>query len=88
MCFIVLQRIPKEISSVLNIDEEGKAFFIYGYDWDNFESSYYPCKDKRICFRGGWQQFAKLHNLVEGVVVLILFHNDNAGRLVVSVDAI
>lgn len=83
LLFIWLQQMPKEIASVLDISEAGNVFLIYGHDWGNFQVSYYTCKDQRICFMARWQQFATLHNIGDGSVVLILFHKDNDGRLIV-----
>ena len=58
-----LQRIPKEIPSVLEIPTEGEANLIFGYDAERCEASNYTCKDERICFRAGWPQFATQHGI-------------------------
>ena len=77
---LAFQRIPKL--------RKEKCYSSMDMIGGNFEASYYTCKDQMICFRAGWAQFVTQHNIGDGYVVLILFHNDNDGHLIVSFDTL
>lgn len=81
--------IPKEIVSVLNIPEKGNAVLMRSiFGVNHRASSYYTCKDRRVCLRNGWSTFANENELGHGMVVLIFFHKNDDRYLMVTFDVL
>ena len=85
----LMQRIPKEIVSVLDIPNEGHAALMKElFGIAHRLSSYYTTRDGRICIKDGRPKFASVNGLAVGMDVLILFHKDDNNFLMVTFDVL
>jgi hypothetical protein len=84
----IIQRIPKEVVTSLDISETGEAcFFVDDYGFRP-KGAYYTTTDGRLKFDSCWAELAKEYYFKAGDVVLILFNLGDRGGIEISVDII